>query len=76
MHVDLSDLTGDGHRELVDDLKVARHLVVDDIALVVRPELVEPHLVTFPQPVPAADLLAVGGVGTPITWTSAIAGCV
>src|SRR3989337_2729861 len=62
-HLDLADLAGDGHGELVDDLEVARHLVVGDLAPAEGLEAGERELVALPQPHPGADLLAVLGIG-------------
>ena len=62
-HLELLDLAGDGHRELVDDLDVARDLVVGDAAAAELPQRVGVDVGARSQPDPRHQLLAVAVVG-------------
>src|SRR5262249_24345399 len=62
-HDELLDLAGDGHREGVDKLDVARDLVVGDVALAELADLIGGRGYAIMQLDPGTDLLAVLGVG-------------
>ena len=77
-HLDLADLAGDGHRELVDDVHVARDLVVRELAAAELAQLPRrsadaPSLQRAPRPsVPRRTARP----GTPITCASTMSGWV
>src|SRR5947208_1174774 len=58
-HHEFLDLAGDGHREGIDELDVARDLVVGDLALAELADLLGGRLLAVMQLDPGADLLAV-----------------
>src|SRR5689334_17121514 len=62
-HHELLDLAGDGHRELRDELDVARDLVVGDLALAELADLLGRRGLAGMQLDPGTDLLAVARIG-------------
>ncbi len=75
-HLELLDLAGDGHREFVDELHVAGNLEVGDACLAERlspsSSRVSPSL-NLTQAMISSPYFS---SGTPMTWTSEMAGCV
>src|SRR3954466_2955999 len=64
-HLELLHLAGDRHRELVDDLHVARHLEVRDLAAAPLAQRVAVERGALAELDPGHDLLAVALVGYP-----------
>src|SRR5262249_9174958 len=63
-HLDFADLAGDGHRELVREIEVARDLVVGELAVAERPQRLDRQVVgAGPEPHPGHELFAVLVVG-------------
>src|SRR5207302_3847493 len=58
-HLELLDLAGDGHRELVDEQHVARHLEMRQPPAAVVADVVLARRLAVLQPDPRAQLLAV-----------------
>src|SRR5256885_1751561 len=62
-HQEFLDLAGDRHRKFLDELDVARDLVVGDLALAEAAYLVRRQCFPRPRPDPGAKLFAVAIVG-------------
>src|SRR5882724_2948674 len=62
-HHELLDLSGDRHRKFVDELDIARDLVVRDLAVTEAANLVGGQRLAGSRPDPCAELLAVTIVG-------------
>src|SRR5450631_1199110 len=64
-HHELLDLAGDRHGKFVDEFDVAGNLVVRDLSLTERADLVGRERLARARPDPCAELLAVAGVSDP-----------
>src|SRR5581483_5105714 len=64
-HLDLPDLPGHGHRELIGDVQVARHLVVRQLPPAELAQLLDGQGLARLEPHPCHELLALALVGDP-----------